>query len=137
VALALGLLVACLGGVAWSTATIGEQRLVWGRCARRLILLQAVGFTALELGERLLHGAAGAELIAEPAFLIGLAAQVVVALFAAVLLRLLIKIVVRLTSRSKLERPAPSLSFFATDVITRRVRVAVGAGTLRGPPVTV
>jgi hypothetical protein len=134
VALALGSLVACLAGVAWSTATVGEGRLVWGRCARRLIALQVLGFTALELGERALHGVAGAELVAEPVFLIGLVAQVVVALVAAALLRLFIRFVARLTRRAKLERPAPSLSFFATDVITRRVRVAVGAGTLRGPP---
>jgi hypothetical protein len=101
-----------------------------------LILLQVLGFSVLELGERVLHGVVAAELVAEPVFLIGLVAQVVVALIAACLLRLFVRFVARLTSRSKLERPARSLSFFATDVITRRVLVAVGAGTLRGPPVT-
>ncbi|MGH2808288.1 MAG: hypothetical protein ACRDKT_13545 [Actinomycetota bacterium] len=134
VALALGCLVAGLGGIAWSTATTGEHRLVWSRCALRLVLLQTLGFTALEVGERLLHGVMGAELIAEPVFVIGLIAQVVVALFAAVLLRLLIKVVARLTRRAELDRAEPSLDFVATDVITRRVLVAVGAGTLRGPP---
>ena len=136
VALALGALVACLGGVAWSAATTGEKHLIWSRCAFRLVLLQTLGFTGLELGERLLHGVSGAELIAEPVFVLGLLAQVVVALAAAGLLRLVVKIVGRLRLRSDLAKAEPCISSFHTDVIGRRVLVAVGAGTLRGPPVT-
>lgn len=96
---------------------------------------QTLGFVLLETWERG-HGLAGAsELFHEPAFLIGLVAQAVVALVATAVV-LLIRATVGALLRLLAAAPAGSaaLAFPSVTVVRARGSVARAAWNLRGPP---
>lgn len=104
------------------------------RAGAILWVLQSVGFTVLETFERggLAHAA---HLLHEPAFLLGLAAQLVVALLAVALVWLLsltVEALLRL-----LTRPAPEAAPIPNRIVSAphpRVAIARRAWNLRGPP---
>lgn len=97
--------------------------------------VQTFGFVLLETWERG-HGLAGvAELVHEPAFLIGLVAQVVVALVATAIV-----VLIRATADALLRLFAPGAggsscaSFSSSTVVRARTSIARAAWNLRGPP---
>ena len=97
--------------------------------------VQTLGFVALETWERG-HGIAGAaELVHEPAFLLGLVAQVVVALVATGIV-LLIRATVDALLRLFVPAAGRSAtrSFFVTSESRPRRSIARSAWNLRGPP---
>jgi hypothetical protein len=143
VAIALGALVAGLAGFGarvWLGAPPVNQRShsAIAAIAVRLAPLQALGFLALETGERFVSGAGPEGLLAEPAVQIGLLTQVVVALLGALLLVAVGKTVHRLLTRLDGLPRAPRV------VTLRRLprancpllQVASGGATVRAPPVT-
>ena len=105
------------------------------RVAGVLWAVQTLGFALLETWERG-HGLAGAvELFHEPAFLIGLAAQVLVALAATamvLLIRATVDALLRLFAPGP-RRAAPPF-FSVTNRSRARSSVARAAWNLRGPP---
>ncbi len=105
------------------------------RVATLLWSIQTAGFVALETWERG-HGLEGiAELLHEPAFLIGLVAQLVVAIVATavvLLVRATADALLRLFVTLAGESQAPLLS--ETTEIRRCNSVARAAWNLRGPP---
>jgi hypothetical protein len=103
--------------------------------ALRLAVLQISGFTLLEFLERAL-GHADVTVWTEPVFQIGLVVQVLVAAVAAAFLVLFSRTILALKGRSsrRKERRAPQLFTYFEQVFVPRPPVAVGAGTLRGPP---
>lgn len=136
-AIALALLTMSLGRAAWAGLSGAEPTaaLLDRRIFPRLALIQTIGFVALEGLERSVVTGSAAGLFAEPAVVMGIGLQIAAALAGAVLLTLVVKVVDRLT----LVRPA------APRLVQTRVRppvvfhprsleVAVGGGTLRGPP---
>lgn len=105
------------------------------RVAGVLWAVQTFGFVLLETWERG-HGLAGvAELAHEPAFLIGLVAQLLVALVATAIV-----VLIGVTAAALLRLFSPGagasgvLSFFAVTVTRARDSVARAAWNLRGPP---
>lgn len=104
------------------------------RIALALWGVQTLGFVLLETWERG-HGLAGAlDLVHEPAFLIGLVAQLVVALAATAVVLL-----IRATVDALLRRFAPApgrtpITFVVSVVARARDSVARSAWNLRGPP---
>ena len=113
----------------------GALPLSRGRLAAALWVVQTAGFVALETWERG-HGPAGVfELVQEPAFLLGLAAQVLVALAAAavvLLVRATADALLRLLC-GPLEAPTSRVWFVPTEP-RPRTSVARAAWNLRGPP---
>jgi hypothetical protein len=105
------------------------------RIAVTLWALQTTGFAGLEMWERG-HGLAGAaELLHEPAFLIGLAAQVVVALVAAAIVLLVsatVEAFLRLFLPPRNVSDAPP--FTTVTACFPRTSVSRAAWNLRGPP---
>ncbi|HEV2757455.1 MAG TPA: hypothetical protein VG318_16950 [Actinomycetota bacterium] len=105
------------------------------RVATLLWAAQTAGFVLLETWERG-HGIAGAaELAAEPAFLVGLVAQLVVAVVATalvVLVRATVDALLRLLTRPLDETPSPA--FTPTTRVAAPVSVSRAAWNLRGPP---
>lgn len=101
--------------------------LLWG--------LQTAGFVALETWERA-HGIAGvAELVHEPAFLIGLVAQLVVALVATAVVLLVRATAAALLRLLSPPSPGSESPVFPIVSATRpRGSVARAAWNLRGPP---
>jgi hypothetical protein len=110
---------------------------IYKRDALRLSILQLVGFTALEAAERQLAGLSPVGILAEPAFLIGLITQIIVALLGAALLVLLAKACERLFSRRGLSPIGAATLHIEPhlDSVLSRFKTATGSGTLRGPPV--
>ena len=110
-----------------ASARVRVGTLLWG--------VQTAGFVVLEKWERG-HGLAGvAELIHEPAFLIGLVAQLVVALVATaavLLVRATAAALLRLLARPPGASEAPV--FPNTRSVRARDSVARAAWNLRGPP---
>ncbi|MDQ3953424.1 MAG: hypothetical protein M3279_10760 [Actinomycetota bacterium] len=111
------------------------RRTVRAGVATLLWAVQTCGFVALETWERG-HGLAGvAELVHEPAFLVGLVAQVAVALVATAVVLL-----VRATAEAWLRRVAAPATesepivFPAAPGPRPRASVARAAWNLRGPP---
>lgn len=106
-----------------------------GRVAGLLWAMQTAGFVALETWERG-HGILGAaDLLHEPAFLIGLLAQAVVALAATaivVLVRATVAALLRLFAVPSSETGVPAPPSGAP--VTVRGSVARAAWNLRGPP---
>ena len=138
VALALGVLVAVLAGVALRSATRGcdPQGLSVSSCAIRLVLLQTIAFTALEWGERMLQDGASLQMFQEPVFVIGLLVQGLVAIGAAILIVVFRKAVERIVA-GRTFTPTPSAvpnRFHVVAVLTPRWLIASGGETLRGPP---
>ena len=115
-----------------------DRRVATGSRARVALLLWAVqtlGFVLLEAWERG-HGLGGVlELVHEPAFLIGLVAQLVVALAATAVVLL-----IRATVDALLRLFAPgaggstSVTFSASPAPRARGSIARAAWNLRGPP---
>lgn len=107
--------------------------------ARRLVIMQGVGFLLLEAGERLAMGkglAGVASLPFESVIAIGLVAQVLVALVGAMLLALLDRFVgglVRLF-RQTARAPRSLVPRGVSDIQVPLVRIASGPANLRGPP---
>jgi hypothetical protein len=105
----------------------------------RLMLLQMVGFLALEGIERLAMGkglAGLAELFGEPVIAIGLVAQVVVALAGSLLLVLFARVVDRLIHllREVPRAPRVIVAGGAVTIALSRNRVVTGPANPRGPP---
>lgn len=113
-----------------------DRRPSRGRVALALWAAQTTGFVLLETWERG-HGILGgaAELVHEPAFLIGLVAQVVVAL-AATAVVLLVRATVDALLRLFAPRTAGSSTPSFSRSVARRAHksIARAAWNLRGPP---
>jgi hypothetical protein len=107
--------------------------------ARRLVVMQVVGFLLLEAGERLATGKGLAVLSGLPfesVIAIGMVAQVLVALAGAMLLALLDRVVdglVRLF-RQTARAPRSLVPRGVSDIQVSLVRIASGPANLRGPP---
>jgi hypothetical protein len=136
--LALAAGVAALIGIVMQrvrTRAVAAAPLSTGRVAVLLWAAQTAGFVLLEAWERG-HGVAGAaELAGEPAFLIGLGAQLAVALVATalvVLVRATVDALLRLLTPPAEETPT-SLFLCAPGLRAPR-SVARSAWNLRGPP---
>lgn len=105
------------------------------RVAALLCALQIAGFVALETWERGHAVAGAAELLHEPAFLIGVVAQLVVALAATavvLLVRATVDALVRFFAAFASESETPGFS--ATPSLAPRYSLARAARNLRGPP---
>lgn len=102
----------------------------------RLVGLQAVGWLALEAGERALLAHHLDGFFTEPVVLVGLVVQVVVAVASALLLAGLHRAVLALVADTLPaafgQRPLPRPRF--VDVVRPRLRMAASGRTLRGPP---
>ena len=139
VGLALAALVATLAGFALRVARGPASQPSFWSCGLRLAALQAIGFAGLESVERFLHEGLQPDIFAEPVFLIGIVAQLVVAVVGAGLLTLFARAIQHLIARrrsSLSRRPAPAFAPVLRAVAPRRL-IASGSGTLRGPPVRV
>jgi hypothetical protein len=141
VAIALGFTVAGLVHYAWARAlsphagTLPSGTL-FGLAAGRLIPLQVLGCVGLEAVERWFAGEAVATVLTEPAVMIGVFLQLLVAVVGAVILVLFAKAIDLILGRKVLpafparpRSPRPIL-----HVLPPRFRVAAGFGTVRGPP---
>jgi hypothetical protein len=107
--------------------------------ARRLVIMQVVGFLLLEAGERLAAGKGLAGLSGLPfesVIAIGVFAQVLVALVGAMLLALLDRVVggLVLLFRQTARAPRRLVSGGTPDIRVPRLRIASGPANLRGPP---
>lgn len=144
VAATLGALVAALArfacGHVWRGAAMSRGHL-YVFTATRLVVLQAIGFTALECGEHLLARVPVTHLLSEPAVVLGVVGQTVIALVAALLLVAFAKVVeliasaVCRTAPARSRRVPPARPPRRTFV--RIPEVALGSGSLRGPPVRI
>jgi hypothetical protein len=156
VALAFGLLVASLARIAleragsargweWASARphrstvpgLVTRRRLYLSTGWRLYILQLFGFLMLEGLERVFAGASPLNLLAEPAVVVGLSLQVLFALLGALVLIAFLEIVdlvSELVSRFRSERLDAASLWFSTAVVWPRLRVAVGEGCVRGPP---
>ena len=103
--------------------------------AGRLLVLQVIGFLLLEALERLATGHALAGFLFEPVILIGVAAQVPVALAGAWLLVALVRLVDRLVLLHTTFLPGRAITpRRVMDVAVLRTRVAADPANPRGPP---
>jgi hypothetical protein len=103
--------------------------------AGRLLVLQVIGFLLLETLERLATGHAMAGFLFEPVILIGVAAQVPVALAGAWLLVALVRLVDRLVLLHTTFLPGRAITpRRVMDVAVLRTRVAADPANPRGPP---
>jgi hypothetical protein len=137
VALATGLMVAGLAGFVRRGLGGGAVRAVGRGVASRLALLQGGAFLLLEATERSLAGADALSALGEPAVLLGLLLQAVVAVIGAGLVKLLARAVDLLsTRRTTRRRPARRGSFPRPSFVVVRFSVCTGSGDLRGPPHT-
>jgi hypothetical protein len=140
VALALGVLVAGLLrfaiGRAWAPTDTRVSEL-YALTFPRLFALQLGGFVTLELVERVLMGVTPLHILAEPAVLMGLLLQAGAALIGAGLIILFTKTLESVFSRQGFTASAGDRVplFPARRLLPARIEVAVGSGTLRGPPV--
>lgn len=102
--------------------------------AARLVVLQAVAWTVLEVGERAVSGHL-ATLDDHAVLLVGLGVQVVVALVAAVVVRLTVRVLSAFAARADGPRPRPrSVPMPVAASRPHHVLSLVGARGLRGPP---
>lgn len=115
--------------------THGDHGVSRARVAARLWAIQTLGFVLLETWERG-HGLAGVvELVHEPAFLVGLVAQVVVALAATAIVRLVEATADALLRLLATFAHAAIRSFLPPGEPVRAVAsIARAAWNLRGPP---
>jgi hypothetical protein len=104
--------------------------------AAHLAVLQCAGFLGLELTERLLSGAELELLLAEPATVVGLLVQLVVAIAGAILVTVLRSAVDRFTDRRYRDEFLPTTSPARPRwrALPLRFRVAAGGATVRAPP---
>jgi hypothetical protein len=140
VGIAMGLLVAGIVHIdSGSWKWMGSRRPgpLFLAAASRLMFLQMGGFLALEATERLSSGGLS-HLFTEPAVLVGLALQVLVALGGAALVLVVVK-TVALTSRLRVRsiiraRTGGSPFRVVSRLEPSMLRVATGGSTPRGPP---
>ena len=136
IAVALGSLVAAFGGLALRVARHADYAPSWIGSFVRLSVLQVAGFTGLELVERALIHGAPAEVFVEPAFGIGVVLQVVAAAVAATLMVVFARVIEGLVEPSTIETThSLAVEFPVLRTFVPRRSVAVGSGTLRGPPI--
>jgi len=102
--------------------------------ARRLAAYQVALFTVAEVVERLPVGMAPAPLVTSPAFLVGLAVQVVVAVAVLAVLGVVERATTRIVARHRRHVPAAALPIVAPASATPRPTVWVVAAGPRGPP---
>lgn len=107
------------------------------RVALTLWLLQTTAFIALEASERALSSHAVSELLHEPAFVLGLALQAIVALAGAIIV-LLLRISVAALCRYLFSRPAAAThtTLSGPEILLVPRSVARSAWNLRGPPIS-
>ena len=135
VALALGLLVAAAAAQVRRSVGSGEPRLP--TTALRLASLQLLAFLALEAAERSLAGGDVLALAADPAVLLGIVAQIVVAVAGAKLIAAVGRAAAAWgRRRSRVPRRAGSAPRPAETFLKPSCLAAAGAGGLRGPPPT-
>ncbi|HEX2040100.1 MAG TPA: hypothetical protein VHF47_10260 [Acidimicrobiales bacterium] len=114
----------------WRRRPVARGRVL----ALRLAVLQAVAWTALEVGERALAGRL-ATLDDHGLVLLGLVVQVAVALAGAAFVRLTVRALSALAGRPPRVRPRPRSTPLPTPPAVGRATIApVGAHGLRGPP---
>ena len=136
VAVALGALVAGLAGFAHQRMQAGASMgagALYRYSLGRLITLQTVGFLLLEIVERLASGGS-LDLAHQPAVVLGVGLQVVIAFIGALLLVAFgraIDAFARLGDRPAIRE---SLVPFGSQIASIRPRMAIGGWTLRGPP---
>ncbi len=138
----LALLVAGMASLVWNSIHASRMRSmsdVFRAVAPKLALLQVLGFVLLEAPERLIAGGSSAlaTLPAEPVFVIGVVAQVVVSIVGAAVVALLSRAVAAIVAalRQATARPARILTPTSTsDVSWSQVHLAVGGLSRRGPP---
>jgi hypothetical protein len=101
----------------------------------RLVALQMTGFLALEVSERLWAGGIS-NLFSDPAVVLGLIVQVLIAGLAAALLALFTRGIVAILRRVRAARwgRTVSLARFFSSAQQPSLEVATGGGSVRGPP---
>ena len=109
-------------------------RASYGRVARALVVLQMGGFVLLEAAERSLGGEPLHSLFAEPAVLIGIVVQFVVALLGAGLLGLLARLIDRVFRTHRCAGRTTVVPRPHSRGVSPRFAVGSGGATLRGPP---
>jgi hypothetical protein len=105
--------------------------------ARRLGLLQAGAFVAMELTERAVAGMGFGDLARGGLLPLGVLIQLVVALIGALLLRLVLRAADRVAAALPSPDPfvrAAALSFDLPPAPARRIRLPVATAGVRGPP---
>jgi hypothetical protein len=141
VAIALGFTVAGLVHYAWARAlsphagTLPSGSL-FNLAAGRLIPMQVLGCVGLEAVERLFAGETVAGVLTEPAVMIGVFLQLLVAIVGALILVLFARAIDLILGRkARATFPArPTIPRPTLHVLPPRFQVAAGSGTLRGPP---
>lgn len=139
VPVAVGALVAGLCGLILSADGRATATSLFRRTAARLVPLQVFGFVAIEVTERAVAGTAPAEIFQEPAVLIGIVLQALVAIVGAGLLVAFRAAIDRLRGsrrRAVARASSPPLSFVTQHLGPPASPAAGGAGS-RGPPVAV
>jgi hypothetical protein len=137
VSLGMGVAVAALArfGVSRLRDEPASSPVRYSATAGRLLVLQVIGFLLLEALERLATGHALAGFLLEPVILIGVAAQVPVALAGAWLLVALVRLVDRLVLLRTNFLPGRAItSRRVLDVAVLRTRVSADPANPRGPP---
>lgn len=140
VAVAMAVLVMTL--VRFVTGRLWDPQATPERSARtllyafiRLTLLQTLLFTGVESSERLFTSESLSHLMQEPAFLLGLLLQVVVAFLGAILLVLVARSVRWLARRlARPAEPGAAPASFWDRAYIPSIDVLTGCGCLRGPP---
>jgi hypothetical protein len=138
-AVAIGAFTAALASIAWRRLRQGGPQPSTITVARRLALLQTMGFLALEAAERAIAGGSAMDSLTEPVVALGVLVQVLVAFAAALFSRLIVEAVDRFASGRTLaqERAPRRARLWGTRATPRRrTRVGSEARTLRGPPST-
>ncbi len=137
-AAALGLAVGVFGVGAFLRSRLAGGDDIRGVGAR-LMAIQIVGFLVLETIERVASGHAWSDVLNEPVVVIGVIAQILVALIGTALLRGLVRVVARIRSaRAAQTDRASSITFLLSrsDGVPAVALTAGGLG-LRGPPAPV
>jgi hypothetical protein len=140
--LAMALLVAGLASLVWkgvrgSGGSSTAETFVG--LARRLALVQVLGFVLLEGAERLTVGGSLVELAGEPVLGIGIIAQILTAFVGAALVALLARVVeaiVASRSRGGARAPRAIRPVGTSNSTWSPAHLAVGGLTLRGPPIS-
>ena len=135
-AAALGAAVAGLAGFAYqrmrASASMSPAAL-YRYSLGRLIALQATGFLLLEIIERLAsHGSL--DLAHQPAVVLGVALQILIAFVGALLLVAFGRVIDVLSAVGRKPAVRESVGLFESQIASMRPRLALGGRTLRGPP---
>ncbi len=123
-----------LSGRERSDAPFGERM---SSLTVRLAVLQLIGFTAMEVAERIAFGAPVGAMFLHHLYLLGLAVQIVVAAAGALVLMWFARTAERVRSAVLGGRRCPgttAVRFCRIASLVRRPLLLVGAAGLRGPP---